>query len=355
MDEEHKNTSPSYENDHVAIYVTSEGISISRKPLRLLKLIVWLGLCLAGLGILTVIVRDTLWLEKQQSISAEDFRLAVNKAMTAAELTQVASSTTEWDTVAHWWEDAIILMKSVPSSSDHFDLAQTKVQEYHSNLKYARSRAENSLASNLRVKNLWSIGSGRGIVLKLQGQPSRALQYDSFCREVLYFNRSRVELREGKVVAYENIDNNLIVLEEDKSIEVKQHQEDFWTLGSQAQDVMRLQGTPTEFIQYESIHKTLLFYHNSFIELENDLVVGYNNLDKNLRVAMTPSANMGDKGFWTLDSSSEDILAVQGTPDSVSRSGFPCRQSFHYGASIVELKNGRIIGYQNTDGNLKVR
>lgn len=355
MDEERKNTSPSYENEDIAIYVTSKGISICRKPLRGLRLIVCLGLCLAGLSIFTIIVRNTLWIEKQQSISAEDFRLAVNKAMTAAELTQVASSTTEWDTIAHWWEDAIVLMKSVPSSSEHFDLAQAKIQEYHNNLKYARSRAENSLASDLRVENLWSIGSGRGIVLKIQGQPSRSLQYDSSCREVLYFNRSKVELREGKVVDYENIDNNLIVLDEDTSIEVKQHQDDHWTLGSQSQDVLKLQGTPTEFIQYESIHRTLIFYNNSFIELEDGFVVGYNNLDQNLKVAMIPSMHIGGKSFWSLDSSIEDVLAVQGTPDRVSRSRLPCRQSLHYGASVIELKNGRIIGYQNIDGSLKVR
>ncbi|MEH2182067.1 hypothetical protein [Nostoc sp.] len=74
-------------------------------------------------------------------IQTDTFREAVNKAINAANLTQSAKSPDEWKTVVSQWEAAIALMKSVPSSSPNYAIAQQKIIEYQKNLNYAKKNA----------------------------------------------------------------------------------------------------------------------------------------------------------------------------------------------------------------------
>jgi hypothetical protein len=69
------------------------------------------------------------------------FGEAVNKAMSAATITQSATSKDDWNLVASQWQEAIALMKAVPESSPNYALAQKKVVEYQPNLDYALSAA----------------------------------------------------------------------------------------------------------------------------------------------------------------------------------------------------------------------
>lgn len=70
----------------------------------------------------------------------EIFRYAVNQAMSAASLTQWAETQEDWMKVTQEWEQAIGLMKSVPSDSLDYSTAQQKAQEYQTNLLYAQER-----------------------------------------------------------------------------------------------------------------------------------------------------------------------------------------------------------------------
>ncbi len=72
------------------------------------------------------------------------FREAVNQAMSAAKITQLAKSPDEWKTVVSQWEAAIALMKAVPSSSQNYVVAQQKIIEYQKNLNYAEKNAVDS-------------------------------------------------------------------------------------------------------------------------------------------------------------------------------------------------------------------
>ncbi len=67
---------------------------------------------------------------------------AVNYATSAAEKAQTAETPQQWRQVANLWENAIAGMKSVPASSDKYNMAQEKVKEYQKYLKYARQNAE---------------------------------------------------------------------------------------------------------------------------------------------------------------------------------------------------------------------
>ncbi|MEH2005705.1 hypothetical protein [Nostoc sp.] len=71
----------------------------------------------------------------------DTFREAVNKAINAANLTQSAKSPDEWKTVVSQWEVAIALMKTVPSSSPNYIVAQQKINEYQKNLNYAEKNS----------------------------------------------------------------------------------------------------------------------------------------------------------------------------------------------------------------------
>ncbi len=71
-------------------------------------------------------------------LKTDSFREAVNKAIKAANLTQLAKSPDEWKTVANEWQRAIALMKNVPSSSQNYPIAQQKIIEYQKNLNYAQ-------------------------------------------------------------------------------------------------------------------------------------------------------------------------------------------------------------------------
>ncbi|MEH2147360.1 hypothetical protein [Nostoc sp.] len=74
-------------------------------------------------------------------LQTDTFREAVSKAINAANLTQSAKSPDEWKTVVSQWQAAIALMKSVPSSSPNYVVAQQKIIEYQKNINYAQKNA----------------------------------------------------------------------------------------------------------------------------------------------------------------------------------------------------------------------
>ncbi|MFN6485147.1 MULTISPECIES: hypothetical protein [unclassified Nostoc] len=74
-------------------------------------------------------------------LQTDTFREAVSKAINAANLTQSAKSPDEWKIVVSQWEAAIALMKTVPSSSPNYAIAQQKIIEYQKNLNYADKNA----------------------------------------------------------------------------------------------------------------------------------------------------------------------------------------------------------------------
>ncbi|MEH2410633.1 hypothetical protein [Nostoc sp.] len=74
-------------------------------------------------------------------LQTDTFREAISKAINATNLTQSAKSPDEWKTVVNQWETAISLLKTVPSSSQNYTIAQQKIREYQKNLNYAEKNA----------------------------------------------------------------------------------------------------------------------------------------------------------------------------------------------------------------------
>ncbi|NEO55654.1 MAG: hypothetical protein F6K54_22835 [Okeania sp. SIO3B5] len=67
----------------------------------------------------------------------DPFKLAVNRAINAAEMAQYAQTKIEWEAVASQWQDATEFMKIVPASHPKYKQARKKIIEYQGYADYA--------------------------------------------------------------------------------------------------------------------------------------------------------------------------------------------------------------------------
>jgi cell division protein FtsL len=78
------------------------------------------------------------------SPQSDAFKQAVNKASSAASITQSAKSKDDWNLVTRQWKEAIALMKAVPQTHPQHTVAQQKAIDYQRNLDYAQKNAASS-------------------------------------------------------------------------------------------------------------------------------------------------------------------------------------------------------------------
>jgi hypothetical protein len=171
----------------------------------------------------------------------------------------------------------------------------------------------------------------------------------------LQYGKSQVELSNGLVVRYSDVDRNLKASATELPAPITQA--GLWDVGSIKETVFQIQGTPSRVAQYDYSDQETLYYGNSTIDLSSGRVTGYDNRDRNLKVQMAPvlTAEDSHSPVWTTDSHREDVLRVQGTPTQVMLNASTCAETLYYGNSMVSLKNGFIAGYDNLDRNLRVQ
>lgn len=75
------------------------------------------------------------------STKQDTYKLALEKADSASNITVSAQSQDDWKLVVSRWQQAIQFMRSVPSSSPYGSLANAKLTEYQRNLAYAKKQA----------------------------------------------------------------------------------------------------------------------------------------------------------------------------------------------------------------------
>ncbi len=73
----------------------------------------------------------------------EAYERAMDSAYSAAVIGQSAQAPDDWRLAIARWQDAIVLLKSIPSSSSYYKLAQPKIVEYQRNL--AKSQVQSKL------------------------------------------------------------------------------------------------------------------------------------------------------------------------------------------------------------------
>lgn len=80
--------------------------------------------------------------KKQPTIAPKEaYQQAQDIAYSAAVIAQSAASPDDWKLIAYRWQDAIALLRTIPSSSSDYAIAQSKIAQYQRNLGIAQQKA----------------------------------------------------------------------------------------------------------------------------------------------------------------------------------------------------------------------
>jgi len=179
----------------------------------------------------------------------------------------------------------------------------------------------------------FTLGSTRDEVIALQGAPDRTTA-TSF-----HFGSSDVYFDEfGKVVGWANSKPRLKVALRPAA----PTSNEFFTLGSTVDEVVAMQGTP-DILSKDSYH-----YGSSEVNLEGSQVVGWSNAGRNLKAKLLP-AKATEQAYFVIGSTTDEVLAVHGTPDRVSKN------IYHYGSSYIIFDHGQVAEVVHGKPRLKFK
>ncbi len=117
------------------------------------------------------------------------------------------------------------------------------------------------------------------------------------------------------------------------------------TLGLSRDEVISAQGEPT------SSTNDKLMYNESELDLKDGKVVGWKIDPRSpLRVKLWPERPLDTSlRVFTVGSTRDEVLVVEGTPTSFSQ------DRFDYGSSVVYFRDGRVIAWKNGPGSVPLR
>ena len=120
-----------------------------------------------------------------------------------------------------------------------------------------------------------------------------------------------------------------------------------FTLGSSKGQVIRAQGEP------ELVRANLFRYGFSTVFFENDAVIGWHEAaDTPLKVQLSARKRYEDLEYFTVGSTRDEVIAVQGTPDQYRDRG----REFRYGESRITFERGRVVSWhQHANYPLRAR
>ncbi len=184
----------------------------------------------------------------------------------------------------------------------------------------------------------FTLGSTKAEVLKVQGPPT------SKYGNTWMYGAASVFFSRGRVIGYENQSGELHLLMLPQPSAAGKTPANYFTLGSTRDEVLAVQGTPT------AVRGSSWMYGLSAVEFDGPKVVGYSNLNHNLRVRLQPQSQPSPDaaGSFDVGSTPEDVLAVQGTPTSI------LGNTWMYGFSTVRFHDGKVSAYNNIGENLRV-
>ncbi len=183
----------------------------------------------------------------------------------------------------------------------------------------------------------FTLGSTEAEVLRIQGPPTRVHG------QVWTYGLSEVHFREGRVWRYNNFDQSLRVRVL-PSVMASGNEPEFFTVGSTKDEVLRVQGTPTR------IEGNRWYYGFSEVRFRGGAVEDYDNYFGNLKVRVLPSEATGataPQNYFTIGSSQNEVLAVQGTPTSIQGN------FWFYHLSNILFRDGKVQHVVNAAGNLR--
>lgn len=118
------------------------------------------------------------------------------------------------------------------------------------------------------------------------------------------------------------------------------------TVGSTQEEVLALLGTPTAALENKFV------YGRSELYFKNDNVVGWriDPVSSPIRVKLWPESPIGtSQNYFTVGSSKDVVLVVQGTPTAFSA------DKFEYGGSEVYFRNNRVVNWKNDPASIQLR
>ena len=183
-----------------------------------------------------------------------------------------------------------------------------------------------------RPRGYFTIGSTKRAVLEVQGTP------DSFTDDSFTYGFSTVYFSDGRVTSWRNSLKELKV----RLLPESSAHRAYFTLGSTKDEVLAIQGTP------DSFSDDSFTYGFSTVYFSNGRVTSWRNSLKELKVRLLPETS-AHRAYFTVGSTKDEVLAIQGTPDSFSD------DSFTYGFSTVYFSDGRVTSWRNSLKELKVR
>ncbi|MHC1725729.1 MAG: J domain-containing protein [Syntrophobacteraceae bacterium] len=183
----------------------------------------------------------------------------------------------------------------------------------------------------------FTIGSSAAEVLRVQGTPS-----DTQGQKWIY-GVSEIQFRQGKVWGFNNIDGLLKVRMQPRNNEEREPLLHI-TIGSSEDDVLLVQGTPNR------VEGDRWFYGFSELRFKDGRLKEYDNFFGNLKIRLLSSVSYsGDPSaaFFTIGSTSDEVLALHGTPTSVRGN------RWSYGFAGVSFREGKVHSVSNSDGSLR--
>ena len=225
-------------------------------------------------------------------------------------------------------------------------LSDAEAVQITSNINERAANNANSGAS------FFTRGSHADDVLRIQGTPTSIITlYDE---ETWYYGSSHVTLSlpDKRVTDWTNYRNTLKVqMQPGRNVTSAS----FFTRGSHADDVLRIQGTPTSII---TLYDEETWYYGSShvtLSLPDKRVTDWTNYRNTLKVQMQPGRNVTSASFFTRGSHADDVLRIQGTPTSIIT--LYDEETWYYGSSHVTLSlpDKRVTDWTNYRNTLKVQ
>ena len=251
--------------------------------------------------------------------------------------------------------DAIAIQESTRTHG----LSDAEAVQTTSNINESVTDGSNTRAANNANPgaSFFTRGSHADDVLRIQGTPTAINTYEALGKETWRYGYSTVEisLPGRRVTDWDNSQNNLKVeMQPGRNVTSTS----FFTRGSHADDVLRIQGTPTAINTYEALGKETWRYGYSTVEisLPGRRVTDWDNSQNNLKVEMQPGRNVTSTSFFTRGSHADDVLRIQGTPTAINTYEALGKETWRYGYSTVEisLPGRRVTDWDNSQNNLKV-
>ena len=202
---------------------------------------------------------------------------------------------------------------------------------------------------NVTSASFFTRGSHADDVLRIQGTPT---SIDTYSRSETWsygFSTVEISLPDRRVTDWSNSGNLKVQMQPGRNVTSAS----FFTRGSHADDVLRIQGTPTSIDTYSRSETWSYGFSTVEISLPDRRVTDWSN-SGNLKVQMQPGRNVTSASFFTRGSHADDVLRIQGTPTSIDT--YSRSETWSYGFSTVEisLPDRRVTDWSNS-GNLKVQ